>query len=213
MPTYKVHIAGDKNYRNQEILIDGVNSGSSALDVARARYPGANVKSPRLVDGYDIGRREEDNRREAERKQKIEEQNQRFKNQENNIKSSAGGSSGTTSSSYSNTSSNSSSGGSEFSTGDIMGLVVIGAVGLALWVLWFIGPFLLPVVGLVCGYKYSSKWSVNQHFQLRMWLVIMSTLVATWVGAFGASAVINLQQNEALPEFLQRGQVENPLSE
>ena len=89
MPTYKLHIYGDRNYRSQSILIDGVNSGNAALDVARARYPGANIKAARLVDNYDIGRREENNQREANRKQQIEEQNQRFRDQEDRIKSSS----------------------------------------------------------------------------------------------------------------------------
>ena len=89
MPTYKLQIYGDRNYRSQEILIDGVNSGNSALDVARARYPGANIKAARLVDNYDIGRREEHNQREADRKRRNEEQNQRFRDQEERIKSSS----------------------------------------------------------------------------------------------------------------------------
>ena len=86
MPTYKIQIYGDRNYRSQEILIDGVNSGNAALDVARARYPGANIKSARHVDTYDIGRREEHNRREAERKNRIEEEKHRYKEQERRIK-------------------------------------------------------------------------------------------------------------------------------
>ena len=86
MPTYKIQIYGDRNYRSQEILIDGVNSGNAALDVARARYPGANIKSARHVDTYDIARREEHNRREAERKNRIEEEKHRYKEQERRIK-------------------------------------------------------------------------------------------------------------------------------
>jgi len=89
MPTYKLQIYGDRNYRSQSILIDGVNSGGAALDVARARYPGANIKAARLVDNYDIGRREEHNQREANRKQMIEDQNQRFRDQEDKIRSSS----------------------------------------------------------------------------------------------------------------------------
>lgn len=86
MPTYKIQIYGDRNYRSQEILIDGVNNGNAALDVARSRYPGANVKAARLVDNYDIGRREEHNRREAERKNRIEKEKHRYKEQERRIK-------------------------------------------------------------------------------------------------------------------------------
>ena len=112
MPTYKLQIYGDRQYRSQEILIDGVNSGNAALDVARARYPGANIKAARLVDNYDIGRREAHNQREAERKRKNEEQNQRFRDQEERIKSSSQPtqvySSGTHQSSYDNNGSESS---------------------------------------------------------------------------------------------------------
>ena len=86
MPTYKIQIYGDRNYRSQEILIDGVNSGNAALDVARARYPGANIKAARHVDTYDIGRREEHNRKEAERKKRIEEEKHRYNEQERRIK-------------------------------------------------------------------------------------------------------------------------------
>ena len=86
MPTYKIQIYGDRNYRSQEILIDGVNSGNAALEVARARYPGANIKAARHVDTYDIGRREEHNRREAERKKRIEEEKHRYNEQERRIK-------------------------------------------------------------------------------------------------------------------------------
>ena len=146
MPTYKLQIYGDRNYRSQEILIDGVNSGNSALDVARARYPGANIKAARLVDNYDIGRREEVNRREAERKRMIEEQNQRFKDQEERIKSQSTPtpitSSGTHHVHYNNTN----SGGSDMSLGNVVGMIVLILIFLAL-AYWYIT---LPLLIIGC---------------------------------------------------------------
>ena len=148
MPTYKIQIYGDRNYRSQEILVDGVNSGNAALDVARARYPGANVKSARLVDNYDIGRREEHNRREEDRKRKIEEQRQRFKDKEERIKSSSTPtpitSSGTHQVSYNNTN----SGGSSMSMGDIGGLLALGIVFIAI-AYWYITIPLIVVGGIL----------------------------------------------------------------
>jgi len=148
MPTYKIQIYGDRNYRSQEILVDGVNSGNAALDVARARYPGANVKSARLVDNYDIGRREEHNRREEDRKRKIEEQRQRFKDKEERIKSSSSStpitSSGTNSVNYNNTN----SGVNQMSMGDIGGLLALGIVFIAI-AYWYITIPLIVVGGIL----------------------------------------------------------------
>jgi len=148
MPTYKIQIYGDRNYRSQEILVDGVNSGNAALDVARARYPGANVKSARLVDNYDIGRREEHNRREEDRKRKIEEQRQRFKDKEERIKASSTPtpitSSGTHQVSYNNTN----SGGSSMSMGDIGGLLALGIVFIAI-AYWYITIPVIVVGGIL----------------------------------------------------------------
>jgi len=148
MPTYKIQIYGDRNYRSQEILVDGVNSGNAALDVARARYPGANVKSARLVDNYDIGRREEHNRREEDRKRKIEEQRQRFKDKEERIKSSSSStpitSSGTNSVNYSNTN----SGTNQMSMGNIGGLLALGIVFIAI-AYWYITIPLIVVGGIL----------------------------------------------------------------
>ena len=142
MPTYKLQIYGDRNYRSQEILIDGVNSGNAALDVARARYPGANIKAARLVDNYDIGRREAHNQREAERKQRIEEQNQRFRDQEDRIKSSSTPSpitsSGTHQSSYDNNGSDSS-----MDPMALLGLIVI-CLAIAYW-------YIVIPIAVVCG--------------------------------------------------------------
>jgi len=148
MPTYKIQIYGDRNYRSQEILVDGVNSGNAALDVARARYPGANVKSARLVDNYDIGRREEHNRREEDRKRKIEEQRQRFKDKEERIKASSTPtpitSSGTHQVSYNNTN----SGGSSMSMGDIGGLLALGIVFIAI-AYWYITIPVIVIGGIL----------------------------------------------------------------
>ena len=148
MPTYKLQIYGDRNYRSQEILIDGVNSGNSALDVARARYPGANIKAARLVDNYDIGRREEVNRREADRKRMIEEQNQRFKDQEERIKSQSTPtpitSSGTHHVHYNNTNSG------EVSFGNAVGMIVLILIFLAL-AYWYVTLPLL-IVGCCIWY-------------------------------------------------------------
>jgi len=148
MPTYKIHIYGDRNYRNQDILIDGVVSGNAALEVARSRYPGANVKSARLVDNYDIGKREEHNRREEERKRKIEEQNQRFRDQEERIKASSTPtpitSSGTHQVSYNNTN----SGGSSMSMGDIGGLLALGSILVAI-AYWYITIPVIVVGGIL----------------------------------------------------------------
>lgn len=148
MPTYKIHIYGDRNYRNQDILIDGVNSGNAALDVARSRYPGANVKSAILVDNYDIGRREEHIKNEEERKRKIEEQNQRFRDQEQKIKASSTPtpitSSGTHQVNYNNTN----SGGSSMSMGDIGGLLALGIVFVAI-AYWYITIPLIVVGGIL----------------------------------------------------------------
>ena len=144
MPTYKLQIYGDRNYRSQEILIDGVNSGNAALDVARARYPGANIKAARLVDNYDIGRREAHNQREAERKQKIEEQNQRFREQEERIKSSSNHepitSSGVIQPNYDNN-------GSESSM-DPMALLGLIVICLAI-AYWYVVIPALAVIGIV----------------------------------------------------------------
>ena len=144
MPTYKLQIYGDRQYRSQEILIDGVNSGNAALDVARARYPGANIKAARLVDNYDIGRREAHNQREAERKRMNEEQNQRFRDQEERIKSSSQPtqvySSGTHQSSYDNNGSDSS-----MDPMALLGLIVI-CLAIAYW--YVVIPALV-VIGIV----------------------------------------------------------------
>ena len=143
MPTYKLQIYGDRNYRSQSILIDGVNSGNAALDVARARYPGANIKAARLVDNYDIGRREAHNQREAERKQMNEEQNQRFREQEEKIRSSSQPtpvySSGTHQPSYDN------NGDSSVDPMALLGLIVI-CLAIAYW--YIVIPA-LAVIGIL----------------------------------------------------------------
>jgi len=210
MATYKAHIYGDRNYRSQQIKIDGVNSASAALDVARARYPGANIKAAQIIDNSDIGQREAANERDAQRRESGRAQTQRANDLENNIKSQAGGGSGVISPSYNNTN----SGGSEVSSTDIMGFIVIGAIGLGLWIAWFVVPFLLPLAGVVFGYKYASKWSVNLHFQLRMWLVIMSTIGMSTIGGLAIPKIQEFQRSESLPEFLRLPPaVESPATE
>ena len=139
MPTYKLQIYGDRNYRSQEILIDGVNSGNSALDVARARYPGANIKAARLVDNYDIGRRQAHDQREAERQQMIEDQKQRFRDQEERMKSSSVSAPSTSSS----TSYNNSGSDNSMDPMAMLGLIVI-VLGIAYWYIT------IPVL-TVCG--------------------------------------------------------------
>ena len=142
MPTYKLQIYGDRNYRSQEILIDGVNSGNAAIEVARARYPGANIKSARHVDTYDIGRREEHNRREAERKKRIEEEKYRYKEQERRIKEQSLPHYTTPSEThYTNT--NSSESDTGMSAGAVMGLLVI-FVAIAYWYIT------IPIL-IICG--------------------------------------------------------------
>lgn len=177
MPTYKIHIYGDRNYRTQEVLIDGVNSGNAALDVARSRYPGANVKSAILVDNYDIGRREKHNRNEEERKRKIEEQNQRFRDQEDKFKASASGgsstSSGTHSVSYDNTNSG---GGSSFSGVDIGGLLILAAIGIGGFIAYALAPLVGMFGGAFVGYKYGSKFTQEKNFHIRFWVVLISTI-------------------------------------
>ena len=145
MPTYKIQIYGDRNYRSQEILIDGVNNGSAALDVARSRYPGANVKAARLVDNYDIGRREEHNRREAERKNRIEEEKHRYKEQERRIKEQSQPHY-TTSSSVTNN--NRDPNGSGMSTSDFGVVVALIAICYAL-IYWYITIPILIICGIV----------------------------------------------------------------
>jgi hypothetical protein len=143
MPTYKIQIYGDRNYRSQEILIDGVNSGNAALDVARARYPGANIKSARHVDTYDIGRREEHNRREAERKNRIEEEKHRYKEQERRIKEqSLPHYTEPTQTHYTN------SGGSEMSMNDIGAWIALITLFLAI-AYWYITIPILIICGIV----------------------------------------------------------------
>ena len=145
MPTYKIQIYGDRNYRSQEILIDGVNNGNAALDVARSRYPGANVKAARLVDNYDIGRREEHNRREEERKKRIEEEKYRYKEQEQRIKEqSLPHYTEPTQTHYTNTN----SGGSEMSMGDIGTWMTLIVLFLAI-AYWYITIPILIICGIV----------------------------------------------------------------
>jgi len=142
MPTYKIQIYGDRNYRSQEILIDGVNNGNAALDVARSRYPGANVKAARLVDNYDIGRREEHNRREADRKKRIEEEKHRYKEQERRMKEQSLPHYTTpTETHYTNT--NSSESGTSMSAGAVIGLFVL-FVAIAYWYIT------IPIL-IICG--------------------------------------------------------------
>lgn len=52
MATYRVQIFADRNYSSQEVMIEGVNSSTAAMNVARSRYPGANIKAPRIVDPW-----------------------------------------------------------------------------------------------------------------------------------------------------------------
>ena len=145
MPTYKIQVYGDRNYRSQEILIDGVNNGSAALDVARSRYPGANVKAARLVDNYDIGRREEHNRREAERKNRIEEEKHRYKEQERRIKEQ---SQPHYTASSSTVTTNSNSGGSQMSMNDIGAVMGLLAICFAI-AYWYITIPILIICGIV----------------------------------------------------------------
>tara|TARA_B100000900_G_scaffold17949_1_gene14091 strand:+ start:167 stop:634 length:468 start_codon:yes stop_codon:yes gene_type:complete len=146
MPTYKIQIYGDRNYRSQEILIDGVNNGNAALDVARSRYPGANVKSARLVDNYDIGRREEHNRREEERKKRIEEEKYRYKEQERRIKEQSLPHFTPTQTHYTNT--NTSPSGSEMSMSDIGAWMALIVLFLAI-AYWYITIPILIICGIV----------------------------------------------------------------
>ncbi len=144
MPTYKLQIYGDRNYRTQEILIDGVNNGNSAIDVARARYPGANIKAARLVDNYDIGRREEHNQREANRKQKIEDDRQKYNQLEDKIKSQSTPSSITSSSTHQSSYDNN---GSDSSV-DPMGMLGLIIILLAI-AYWYIIIPVLAVIGIL----------------------------------------------------------------
>ena len=145
MPTYKIQIYGDRNYRSQEILIDGVNNGNAALDVARSRYPGANVKAARLVDNYDIGRREEHNRREEERKKRIEEEKYRYKEQERRIREQS--LPHYTTPTVTNNSNNN-SGGSQMSMNDIGAWMGLLAICYAL-IYWYITIPILIICGIV----------------------------------------------------------------
>ena len=145
MPTYKIQIYGDRNYRSQEILIDGVNNGNAALDVARSRYPGANVKSARLVDNYDIGRREEHNRREADRKKRIEEEKYRYKEQEQRLKDQSLPHQNTpTQTHYSTTN----SGATQMSMNDVGVWVGLGLLFVAI-AYWYITIPILIICGIV----------------------------------------------------------------
>ena len=143
MPTYKIQIYGDRNYRSQEILIDGVNNGNAALDVARSRYPGANVKAARLVDNYDIGRREEHNRREADRKKRIEEEKYRYKEQEQRLKDQSLPHHNTLTQTHSSTTN---SGATQMSMNDVGAWVGLGLLFVAI-AYWYIT---IPVL-IICG--------------------------------------------------------------
>jgi len=145
MPTYKIQIYGDRNYRSQEILIDGVNNGSAALDVARSRYPGANVKAARLIDNYDIGRREEHNRREADRKKSIEEEKYRYKEQERRIKEQSIPHHTTPTETHHT---NSNSGESQMSMSDVGGMIGLVAILFAI-AYWYITVPILIICGIV----------------------------------------------------------------
>ena len=84
MPTYEVFIPGSREYNRQTVLIDGVNSGAQAVKVANSRYPGANARSPHLVDNYDQSQRELSNRRDQERRDRVNAQHDRMHQLESN---------------------------------------------------------------------------------------------------------------------------------
>lgn len=205
MPTWSGYIHSQNGYVGHTVEVEGVNTAAQAKKILQDRHPGAKISSIKCIDAYKANTKlREDIDNDLER---AKQSRQKYGELEDRIKAQAGGSSGIHQSSSSSFSSSSSDEGSGV---DAAGIVILGLIGVALWITWFVGPFLLPVVGMVCGYKYASKWSINLHFQLRMWLVIMSTILATYIGTLGAAGTIKLQENKALPDFLRRPTVETP---
>ena len=202
MPTWSGYIHTQNGYVGHNVEVEGVNTAAQAKKVLQERNPGAKISSIRCIDAFKANAKLRKNiENDLER---AKQSRQKYGELEDSIKAQAGGSSGI----YQSSSSPSSS--DEVSGVNAAGIIVIGLIGVALWITWFVGPFLLPIVGMVCGYKYASKWSINLHFQLRMWLVIMSTILATYAATWGTVGTIKLQENKALPDFLRRPTLEMP---
>ena len=215
MATFKAQIHGGHGYTNQEVLVDGVNSNSSALNRFRAMYPGANISGVIQVDGYDIGRRAEDDRRKREeREMQAEVQRQR---DERDRKINEANSWDNDTTSYSSSTTSSSSYSSSSSSGDgitLEGLLALAALGIggfaafvAIMTLWVFLPELLLGVGAFAAFK-GGKAINNRGFQRNTKIGMITTLavistVLPYLGGMEAHKAVEFDRNSYIEEVKQ----------
>jgi len=155
--TWTANITG-KGYTPCEVSISGPSTSKYAYAALSAQYPGAKV--------YNV-------RRDTAA---IQEE------WEDTLEKSGANKGGSSAEAINTTSSQSSGGGYELDLGSALGLgaLIIGGVGI--WFAWMLLPLVTGIGGLFAGYKYSSKYSVNVNFHLRMWLVLGSAILGATGG-------------------------------
>lgn len=179
MATFRVHIGAGNGYTSQEVYVDSVKTVNDARARTKALYPGAKIRGASKIDELNESDREAQNEREERRA----EENQAFRDRiegqyATQNEHAKGGSSAET---Y-NTSTGNSVSNFVDRTGTSMGIVLLAVAGVGIWFAWMLLPLVTLGGGLFAGYKYSSKYSQNVNFHLRMWLVLGSAILAATGG-------------------------------
>lgn len=154
--TWTANITG-KGYTPCEVSISGPSTSKYAYAALRAQYPGAKVYNVRRDTAV------------------IQEE------WEDTLERSGANKGGSSAETY-NTSTESSVSNFVDRTGTSMGIVLLAVVGVGIWFAWMLLPLVTLGGGLFAGYKYSSKYSQNVNFHLRMWLVLGSAILGATGG-------------------------------
>ena len=165
--TWIANITG-KGYSPCEVSITGPSTSDSARAALRAQYPGAKV--------FNV--REDSSVREEKFREKLEKSG-----------AFSGGSSAQT---VSSSSSNDDGEGFslDFGSGLAIGGLLLG--GVSIWFVWLLLPVATMFGGLIAGYKYSSKYTVNVNFHLRMWLVLGAAILSATGGYMAGDKIHEL---------------------
>ena len=179
MATFKVHIGAGNGYTSQEVEIDGVKTLSDAKSRTRALYPGAKIRSATQIDNLNVNARESYEEEFAARMERQQQSRQRIEGQKdadieranrNVINGSSSASGDVSQNSFVDR------------TGTSMGIVLLAVGAVGVWFAWMLLPLVTGIGGLVAGYKYTSKYSVNVNFHLRMWLVLGAAILGATGG-------------------------------
>ena len=186
--TFKVHIGGGNGYESQEVEIDGVRTLSDAKNRTRALYPGAKIRSATQIDHLNVNARESYEIKLEERAEKQAQSSARINGQKDADIERASGSSSV---SFASSASDSVSGFVD-RTGTSVGIAILAVGAVGAWFVWLLLPVATMFGGLIAGYKYSSKYTVNVNFHRRMWLVLGAAILSATGGYMAGDKIHEL---------------------